>query len=924
MTTPTELQRLEGLFHQVVDLGDRERARVLEALRRHQPTLHDRLHRLLERDGAEGAQSPLLDLVGDVAELGAGDLVGPFRLLRPLGEGGMGRVFEAEQETPVRRRVALKLMRPGLWGVSLRVRFARERQALAAMSHPGIARVFEAGATADGRPWVAMELIDGPPITAYCNARRLPITERLMLVVQVARAVQHAHQKGVLHRDLKPSNVLVSDQDGEPTPKIIDFGLAKSIDEAGLGPGDRTRIGEVMGTPEYMSPEQALGRSVDTRSDIYSLAVITYELLTGALPIGDGDGGEPVADDELRRRLRDDEPRRPSSRVGATGGRGPEIAAARGTDLRSLRRALRGDLDWVLVRALAKEPDRRYDSAAAFAADLEAHLRDQPVEAGPPSGAYRAGKFFRRHRVGVAAGALVVVALIAATAVSSSLYLRAEAARRGAETERRKSEEVNAFLQQTLGRADPVESQSREDLPVRTILDEAAWRIPTTLGDQPQVAAALHLTIGNAYRNLGLDDRALDNLGQALELRERAGDRGGVIEARLALAEVRMARGEHEQAEALARRALAESSTRSVAGSPWGARARWLLGRVMARRGDYEAAEATFRRALAATRSVGDPEVEARVRRDLGLLLADRGRLAEAIPELEAAVARRRDALGPDHSEVAEALSDLAWVLTKVGQEKRALELSREALATVERVYPSDHPQVALARDGVAAALTEMGRYAEAIAERERVVASFRRSLGDGHVYVAHALNNLALALELQGDVRRAIDVYREATDRYQAILGREHPDLASARNNLARAYRVHGDREAAERECRESLRIRRAVLAPGHPDIARNLHLLAELRHDAGDRVAALALLEEALELRERALPPGHVLIASTLYLLGEVEHELARDGRARTHLARSLALYQALAATAPEIHGASVDKVRAALAELGSPPAG
>ena len=364
MTTPTELRRLEELFHQVADLDEGERARVLEALRRQQPTLHDQLDRLLRRDGAADSEPALLDLVADVAELGEGSRVGPFRLLRPLGEGGMGRVFGAEQEAPVRRRVALKLMRPGLWGASLRARFARERQALAAMSHPAIARVFEAGSTADGQPWVAMELIDGAPITVHCDERRVPVAGRVRLMAQVARAVQHAHQKGVLHRDLKPSNVLVADQDGEPSPKIIDFGLAKAVDDADLGPGARTRAGEVMGTPEYMSPEQTLGGALDTRSDIYSLGVITYELLTGTLPIGGGEDGEPLAADELRRRLRDEEPKRPS-RVAAAGRRGPEIAAARGTDLRRLRRALRGDLDWILLRALAKEPDRRSTTTTA-------------------------------------------------------------------------------------------------------------------------------------------------------------------------------------------------------------------------------------------------------------------------------------------------------------------------------------------------------------------------------------------------------------------------------------------------------------------------------------------------------------------------------------------------------------------------------
>ncbi|HVH57652.1 MAG TPA: serine/threonine-protein kinase, partial [Vicinamibacterales bacterium] len=380
--------------------------------------------------------------------------VGPYRILRKIGEGGMGVVYEAEQEVPVRRTVALKLIK---WGMDTRevlARFDSERQALALMNHPNIARVYDAGATAEGRPYFAMEYVPGIPITEYCDKHRLSIRDRLTLFVDVCEGVQHAHQKGIIHRDIKPSNILVSTQDDERIPKIIDFGVAKAISQRLTEHTAYTELGQVIGTPEYMSPEQAemTNLDIDTRTDVYSLGVLLYELLSGHQPF-DPKELRRAGMAEIQRKLRHEEPPRPSSRITSGAEDSTVSATNRRVDVRALGRAIAGDLDWITMKAIEKDRVRRYETAHALALDILRHLHDQPVLAGPPSGFYRARKMFRRHRASVLAAAAVVLALIAGVVGTSWALLRAVRAERQAATEaveaRRQTaiaEAVNGFL----------------------------------------------------------------------------------------------------------------------------------------------------------------------------------------------------------------------------------------------------------------------------------------------------------------------------------------------------------------------------------------------------------------------------------------------------------------------------------------------
>ena len=424
-------------------------------------------------------------------------VLGPYRLLQKLGEGGMGQVWLAEQTEPVRRKVALKLIKAGMYDDSALRRFQSERQSLAIMDHPAIAKVFDAGATPEGQPYLAMEYVPGVAITKYCDGKNLQIRERIELFIRACDGVQHAHQKAIIHRDLKPANILVVEVDGQPTPRVIDFGLAKpAVPDLGAE-SIHTLAGSFLGTPGYMSPEQGDPgiQDVDTRTDVYSLGVILYELLTGFPPF-DAAQWKYLRLEELLRQLREQDPPWPSTRVRAAGLDAPTPnARARSMEPAQLAGALKGDLDWIAMKALDKDRNRRYGTPSEIAADLRRYLNHELIVARPASASYRAQKYVRRHRIGVAIAAGLLVLLAGFAAVQAAQLRRIT-------RERDRADRVAQFMSGMFKVSDPGEARGNT-VTAREILDKASKDIDTGLAQDPELQAQMMGVMGQVYGNLG-------------------------------------------------------------------------------------------------------------------------------------------------------------------------------------------------------------------------------------------------------------------------------------------------------------------------------------------------------------------------------------------------------------------------------------
>src|SRR5271163_3571181 len=446
---------------------------------------------------------------GSTSEESTGRMsVGPYTLVKKLGEGGMGQVWLAEQIAPVKRKVALKLIKGGLYDNVVIQRFESERQSLAMMNHPAIAKVFDAGATADGQPYFVMEYVDGPPIDQYCDRKRLKIRERLQLFIKVCEGVQHAHQKAIIHRDLKPSNILVAEVDGKPIPRIIDFGIAKAVSTPeNAGQTMFTRAGALIGTPGYMSPEQAdpQGQDIDTSTDVYSLGVILYVLLTGTLPF-DSEEWRRKPLDQVLRQLREEDPPSPSNKLRAEKETSSDTAVKRATEPRQLVNLLRGDLDWITMRALEKDRSRRYATPLELAADIQRYLEDQPVLARPASTGYRVRKYVRRHRIGVSV-AVVIAVLLNGFVVTQAVELRRITQERDhTARERDRANRITTYMVGMFKQSDPTKATGSTT--AREMLDQASQDIDKTLTKDPELQSHLMGVMGEIYFNLDLFTQA--------------------------------------------------------------------------------------------------------------------------------------------------------------------------------------------------------------------------------------------------------------------------------------------------------------------------------------------------------------------------------------------------------------------------------
>ncbi len=786
-----------------------------------------------------------------------GSRIGPYKLLQLLGEGGFGSVFMAEQEKPVARKVALKIIKLGMDTRQVIARFEAERQALAMMDHPHIARVLDAGSTDTGRPYFVMDLVKGEPISEYCDRNNLGIEDRLELFAQVCHAVQHAHTKGIIHRDIKPTNILVSTQDGRPSAKVIDFGIAKATASKLTEKTLFTEHRQLIGTPEYMSPEQAEGSlDIDTRTDVYSLGVLLYELLTGSTPFSTQEL-RSGAYAEIQRIIREVEPPKPSTRLSQNAATLASVAARRKSDPRRLGTAVRGELDWIVMKALEKDRQRRYETANGLAMDVRRFLAGETVVAVPPSAAYLFTKFVRRNKRTVAAAAAVAITLvlgIIAIAWQARIagMQRDRAVAAEALTRQRAEElsQVAQFQTHMLSQVDPTKAGRLLTDDVTARFDEALTKDDTPEGDR----AALVKAFGSQWSRINATDTARELIDRTI--------------LRPAVAAIDKQFADQPAVDAALRQALAD-------------RYREL--------GLYAAASPLQERALATRRKVlgeDHPDTLASIS-SAGALLWEQGKPDQAEVYFRETLEKRRRLLGDDHESTLEALSNLGIVLDEQGKLDQAEQIFRQALEKLTRLHGEQHPGALQLLNNLGLLLREKDNPAEAEKYLRQAVDRSRKALGDENENTLNAINNLGLVLQDLGKMDQAEALLREGLDITRRVAGEEHPDTITAINNLGVFMLRQRKWSQAEPFLREALEKLPRVMGPEHPNTLLTIISMGGLLDSEGKFAAALDYLAPAEPAIRRVFTqdnPGALM--SMLVNLGKARAGVAEFPAAEANL--------------------------------------
>jgi serine/threonine protein kinase len=660
--------------------------------------------------------------------------IGSYHLLQKIGEGGMGEVWVAEQHKPIHRRVALKLIKAGMDTRQVIARFESERQALALMDHPAIAKVFDAGETSDGRPYFVMEYVQGIPITAHCDKNRLTTKERVELFKDICEGVQHAHQKAIIHRDLKPSNILIAFHNGKALPKIIDFGVAKATAQSLTERTMYTERGMLIGTPEYMSPEQAemSGQDIDTRTDVYSLGVILYELLVGALPF-DPKELRRSGFDEIRRKIREEDPPKPSTKLSTMGDESTAQALNRRTERPALIRQIRGDLDWITMKALEKDRTRRYGSPWELAADIDRYLHHQPIVARPPSTVYKAKKFFRRHRAGVGVAAALVVLLVAFSAMTAIQASRIARERDRANQEAETSRQVSDFLVNLFKVSDPSEARGNS-ITAREILDKGANQIFEAMKDQPAVHARLMATMGEVFTDLGLYKQSEPLLKKAVEIQRRF-----------------MGDGDPETLQSIHKLANLY----------------WYLNKT-------KDAEPLYLEVVEARRRVlGDEHIDTlKANYDLASLYIIQGFLDKAEELTFRTLNIQRRILGNEHPDTIDTIHNLSSIYYRMERYRDALPLNEEVYRNDCRHLGENHPDAILSLFNLASIHEALGDDVQAEKEYVKAIEISRRVLGDEHPTTLSRIPSLIHLYLKQGrndkanELKKIVDTIRDKAGR--------------------------------------------------------------------------------------------------------------------------------------------------------------
>ena len=875
--TPERWQQIDALFRSTLELEEARQERFLAESCADDPELYKEVASLLAADRRvdhsleQAVAAEAADLKRSRAKTREGETVGAYEISGLLGKGGMGAVYLATRaDRSYKKSVAIKILKRGMDSDEILSRFLQERQILASFEHPNIARLIDAATTDDGLPCLIMEYVEGLPVDRFCRENRLRLGERLELFLTICSAVQAAHRNLIVHRDLKPSNILVT---AEGIPKLLDFGIAKllhpsTVDTAVANPGFRAL------TPDYASPEQLRGDAITTASDVYSLGVLLFRLLTGRLPYvlphGFGPDSERIVGGQI--------PRRASSAVRSKPDLDQDASAEAQEPLddlplgdlplddlpldnlfegstQKLSKRLSGDLDTVIAKALSQEPGDRYLSVEALAEDIRRHLQGLPIVARPPSWTYRATKFVRRHRAGVTAAVLVLLAISSGFAATTRQAHIAGLERQRAEAEKDRAETVSSFLEEMFQGADPHQTPG-QDLTARQLLDRGAERLSTTDWQQPEVQARLMNTVGRSYQGLGLYDRAEEFLSAALEIRQQNAD---PLE-------------------------IADSFDN--------------LGSVLQDLGKYPAAAEAFREALTRRRQGLGPHhlLIAESLNNLAQAQLAMGDHGAAEPLLRQALDLKLELLGPRHLAVANGYNNLAGAVSARGDHGAAADLFRRALDLRTELLGDAHPAVAESLVNLGASLYRRHHYSQAEPLFRRALDLRRELFGSRHPAVARSLSNLASVLIVLDEPEQAEPLLLESLAMKTDLLGEEHPSLASTLIALGTVFEFKLDLRGAEAHYLRALDLRRASLPSGHLAVAPPALALGQLYLDQGDAEKAEPLIRESLDIR-RANAPGSWLEAQAqsafgglLATSGEVERARALLTTACATLTREL----------------------------------
>ena len=757
-----------------------------------------------------------------------GQWIGPYKLVSILGEGGMGIVYLAEQERPIRRQVALKVIKPGMDSARVLARFEAERQALALLEHPNIAHVYQAGTTETGRPYFVMEYIKGRPINNHCDYYKLTIEDRLNLFRQVCLAIQHAHQKGIIHRDIKPSNILVSTEGEETIPKIIDFGVAKALAQPLTEHSLQTEMSQLLGTPEYMSPEQVdmANEDIDTCSDIYSLGVLLYVLLTGVLPF-DCDIFRTSGIENIRQIIREIDPVTPSTRLTKLGEEAKNIAQNRKMEIQKLAKYLRKELEWIPLKAMRKERTERYQSASELACDVENYLKGAALIAGPPRAAYRLKKFVRRNRVLVTGIAAVVAVLIAGVIVSTLFAVKAN-------KQARTSQAISDFFSNdVLAAVDPLTGE-RPVASLEPILDIATHRLEGKFDDEPLIEASIRYRLGRTYWHLGKYDAAEANLRRAVELRgEQLGTKDReVLNYMQELGWVYFNQTRYDQAERLLVEAVNHMRFALDEFDPALAQAIIRLGWLYRYQGRYKEAEKIFAERLAACqRRLGPdsthltPYLEG-----LGIACLEQGRLEQAEQFCRKAVEINRRARGDEHNDTLNFMRWLGAVYCELDRYEDAEELFLKALEVRRRVLGDENPRSLILMRHLGSLYTKQGRFVEAEQFLIPALESHRRLFGNDDQETLHSMLEVAKLYRAEGHCEKAEPLLLESCIGRLNVLGPDHPACFESMHELAVLYKEQSRYEEAEKYLLEAVEGRRLKLGDTHPHTIESIKTLIDL----------------------------------------------------------------------------------------------